>query len=138
MTAIVRLETLALEMSEKYDIELQAARVDVASYHEQIADDDALSAYDEDNGFAVTEEGAEIIRAQMATVYETGNFEQQAQDALARLDEASTRVKALDAALEDRDTAIRHALSIGLPVRVVVQHTELSRGRVYQIRDGRR
>jgi hypothetical protein len=138
MTKLIGIDNLAREMAAKYDIDQAAAYADTNAYADQISDDPELYGYDEDDGGAVTEAGAEIIRAQMATVYENDNFEQQAQDAVVKLQETTARVKELDTAQDDRDTAIRHALQVGLPVRVIHEHTGLSRERVYQIRDKRR
>lgn len=63
-------------------------------------------------------------------------------EALAEVEAADQAVTAaqelVSAAAERRSAAVRAALLAGVPVRVVADTLGVSRGRVYQLRDGSR
>jgi hypothetical protein len=54
------------------------------------------------------------------------------------LAEVTAAANRITAAEQDRDNAIRKALTAGYPVISIAKAADLSRARIYQIRDGRR
>ncbi|WP_239382613.1 hypothetical protein [Frankia sp. CIT1] len=54
------------------------------------------------------------------------------------LDAIEDAVRLLDAAMRERDAAIRSAIARGVPVRRIAEASNLSIPRIYQIRDDRR
>lgn len=130
---MVRLEDLAGEFADLYDIDLAAARTAVSVHTDQMIDDPRLYQYIEGTDELLTEEGAAVLRKQMSEVYGCGSPER---------DEARDAVRSAVGKIEEhtgqRDAAIRAALTAGVPVKHITEDSGLSRARVYQIRDGRR
>lgn len=131
---MIAIDTLAIELSDLYDIELEAARADVTAFADQISDEPQL--YDIDGGNALSDTGADLIRDQMSTVYGSGSIDMD--EARDELRSAQILVDVADEQLGRRDAAVRNALAKSVPVKDIVADTGLSRQRVYQIRDGRR
>jgi len=124
------LRDLADQLAEERDVPAADMLEIVRTYAGQISDDADL--YDPETS-EVTDAGAEVIIGSIASAafYTEPSV-------LDELVEAQTDVDRQDERLGRRDAALRKALSEGVPVREIVEHTGLSRERVYQIRDGRR
>jgi hypothetical protein len=135
---MVVIEDLARELADLYDIDLGAARADVEAYASQISDETPAEGlvYDENGGFALTEQDADVIRAQMSSVYGSANID--IDEARDELRDAQSMVDTFDRHLGRRDAAVRTALAKSVPVKDIAADTGLSRARIYQIRDGRR
>lgn len=127
MTAI---EALAAQAAEERDVPVADMLEIVKVYAGQISDDTDL--YDVETG-EISDAGAELIIGSIASaaLYNSASV-------LDDLVEAQGDVDRQDERLSRRDSLLRKALSEGIPVREIVEHTGLSRERVYQIRDGRR
>jgi hypothetical protein len=65
--------------------------------------------------------------------------DQRRAEALHKVSEATEHRQAVTAAAEQRfRAAVRHALTVGVPASMIASAAGITRGRIYQIRDGRR
>lgn len=121
---------LAERLAEERDVPVPEMLEIVRVYAGQLADDTDL--YDVETG-ELSDTGVELIITSVAesALYTTASV-------LDELVQAQDDVNRQEDRLSRRDAAIRAALKEAVPVREIVEHTGLSRERVYQIRDGRR
>jgi hypothetical protein len=125
---VIDIITFSRNLADLRDVPFQEMLEIVETHAGQISDD--LDLYDAETG-QLTDAGEQLLRDQI--IDEAPNATREV------LDELRSAQGAVDAAEENlarRDAAIRKALSEGTPVREIVEITELSRQRVYQIRDG--
>lgn len=128
---MIELRDLAADLADKYDTDTAAMREAVETYAGQISDDPNLW----DTGAEeLTEAGEEIVRGSVAAWQ--GGDEQVA--VLTVLADAQADVDRQDERIARRDAAVRAAIKQQVPVARIASLTSLTRGRIYQIRDGRR
>lgn len=130
----MNIDKLAARIATDYDIEDAAANDAVVAWAEQLDD-----GYEIESG-ELTDEAVGVLTSQAHDTWGPALAapEQEAADARDELRSAQTLVDAHEGNLSRRDAAVRRALAAGIPVRDIVRETELTRSRVYQIRDGRR
>lgn len=129
---MIELRVLAADLADKYDTDTAAMLEAVRTYAGQVSGDaDLWDAEAEE----LTEAGEEIVRGSVAA----WQGDEGAQDAaLAELAEAQADVDKHDEQIARRDAAIRAAVKQSVSALRIAEMTGLSRGRIYQIRDGRR
>lgn len=128
---MIELRDLTADLADKYDTDTAAMREAVETYAGQISDDADL--WDADAG-ELTEAGEEIVRGSVAA----WQGDDRAIGALTELEDAQADVDKHEEQIARRDAAIRAAIKGLVPVTRIAEMTRLSRGRIYQIRDGRR
>lgn len=126
---MISLSNLAEKLADERDVLAADMLAIVEAYAGQINDDPDL--YNAEAG-ELSDTGAEIITDQIAgAVWAEPSLLDELMAAQAEVDQQTER-------LSRRDAAVRKAMAEGVPVREIVEHTGLTRFRVYQIRDGRR
>lgn len=120
---------LAYELADTYDVDRDSALEAVGVYLDQIADiDDVTIDID-----AITAEQADTVRQAYAAAQSAGYVQ-----ALDELAEVRDKLDALDDLQDERARLVRKALTDGARVVDIAEASGLTRGRIYQIRDGRR
>lgn len=127
---MISLNDLAAQIADERDVPVADMLEIVKTYAGQISGDSDL--YDAETE-ELTDDGAEVIIGSIASaaLHNESSVLDELMDAQADVNRQPER-------LTRRDNAVRKALAEGTPVREIVEHTGLSRERVYQIRDGRR
>ncbi len=129
------IDEFARTTAETWDADLNSVREDITAWVGQISDDPDL--WDAEAQM-ITDEGEQVISAQVNATYcspSASETMRELRDAVAAADAAHAAANEADLR---RDAAIRAAIKASQPIQLIADTSDMSRSRVYQIRDGRR
>lgn len=122
----MKIHSIAERVAERADIDFSAALTRATAAAVKAGYDDLYLSDD-----------IEIPDSDAAFIIETVSTSA-VLDGTREIDDIADAVDRIATATLDRDAAIRKAIRAGVPVRQIAAAAQLSRERIYQIRDGRR
>lgn len=128
MTETMSARELAREIAETHDVDIDSALEAVGVYLDQLATADNIEIDQEE----ITDDQADAVRGAF-----TASLESTHVDALDDLAEVRDKLDVLAELQDERARLVRKALTLGARVVDITEASGLTRGRIYQIRDGR-